>query len=67
MRVKIVVDSASNMRSLDGVAFASTPLKIITNEKEYVDDENLDVAGMVQELSTYKGKSGTGSLFISCR
>lgn len=59
MRVKIVVDSASNMRSLDGVAFASTPLKIITNEKEYVDDENLDVAGMVQELSTYKGKSGT--------
>lgn len=59
MRVKIVVDSASNMRFLDGVAFASTPLKIITNEKEYVDDENLDVAGMVQELSTYKGKSGT--------
>lgn len=59
MRVKIVTDSASNMYKLDGIDFESVPLKIVTNEKEYVDDSNLDVAAMVQELSTYKGRSGT--------
>ena len=59
MRVKIVTDSASNMYKLAGIDFESVPLKIVTNEKEYVDDSNLDVAAMVQELSTYKGRSGT--------
>lgn len=59
MRVKIVTDSASNMYKLAGTDFESVPLKIVTNEKEYVDDSNLDVAAMVQELSTYKGRSGT--------
>lgn len=59
MRIKIVTDSASNLLSLEGVNFESAPLKIVTNEKEYVDDANLDVAKMVDDLSTYKGRSGT--------
>ncbi len=59
MKVKIVTDSASNMYSMEGVDFASVPLKIITNEKEYVDDVSLDVEAMVEELSVYKGRSGT--------
>lgn len=59
MKVKIVTDSAANMYSLDGVDFECAPLRIITNEKEYVDDETLDVEGMVNDLSSYKGRSGT--------
>lgn len=59
MKVKIVTDSASNMYYMEGVDFESVPLKIITNEKEYVDDVALDVVGMVDELSVYKGRSGT--------
>jgi len=59
MKIKIVTDSASNMYSLEGVDFEVAPLKIVTNEKEYVDDADLDVSAMVQELSTYKGRSGT--------
>lgn len=59
MKIKIVTDSASNMTSLEGVDFQSVPLKIITGDKEYVDDINLDVEGMVNDLSTYKGRSGT--------
>lgn len=59
MKIKIVTDSASNMHTLEGVAFEVAPLKIITNEKEYVDDASLDVANMVKELSVYKGRSGT--------
>lgn len=59
MKIKIITDSASNMYSMEGVDFASVPLKIITNEKEYVDVATLDVTGMINELSTYKGRSGT--------
>lgn len=56
---KIITDSSSNMRALPGADFASVPLKIITQEKEYVDDAALDVAGMVEDLRTVKGKTGT--------
>lgn len=57
--IKIVADSSADLTSLDGVAFASAPLKIITSDKEYVDDERLDVEQMVDELDKYHGKSST--------
>lgn len=59
MNIKIITDSAANMHRLDGVDFASVPLTIVTNEKEYVDNASLDVEQMVADLRTYKGKSGT--------
>lgn len=59
MKIKIVTDSAANMQLLEGVAFESVPLKIITDQKEYVDDSALSIEGMVEDLSTYKGRSGT--------
>ena len=59
MKIKIITDSASNMLSLSGVDFESVPLRIRTDVKEYVDNADLDVAGMVAELSAYKGRSGT--------
>ncbi len=57
--VKIVADSSSDLFSLDSLDFETAPLKIITASKEYTDDPNLDVKGMVDELSRYKGKSST--------
>ena len=59
MKIKIISDSSSNMFAMDGVDFASVPLRIVTNEKEYVDTPATDVAAMVEDLSTYKGRSGT--------
>ena len=59
MRFKIVTDSSSNMYSFSDVDFASVPLKIITDDAEYVDDAALDVASMVCELETVKGHTGT--------
>ena len=59
MKFKIVSDSSSNILSFSGVPFASVPLKINTAAAEYVDDENLDVAKMVQEIRNTPGKSGT--------
>ena len=59
MDFKIVADSSANLRSFDGIPFASVPLKIVTAEKEYVDDAALDTAVMLADLAAYKGKSGT--------
>ena len=59
MQYKIVADSSSNIRSLEGVDFQNVPLKIITKDKEYTDDEALDLEGMVADLKAYKGTSGT--------
>lgn len=59
MEIKIVVDSSSNILELEGVDFASAPLTIVTDNKEYRDDENLDVREMVEDLKAYKGKSGS--------
>ena len=57
--VKIVADSSANLLKLDGMPFASAPLKIITAQQEFVDDETLNVAQMVEFFETYKGKSQT--------
>lgn len=58
-KIKIVVDSSADAIELSGVDFAFAPLKIVTSEKEYVDDEKLDVSEMVCDLYSYKGKSST--------
>ena len=56
---KIVADSSSDVFSLDNVSFAAAPLKIITNEKEFVDNQELNLKEMVDYLLSYKGKSST--------
>lgn len=58
-KFKIVADSASDLLSLKGVPFAYAPLKIITAEKEYTDNDNLNVDDMVESLLAYKGRSST--------
>ena len=59
MKTKIVVDSSSNLYTLSGVDFACVPLKIVTDEGEYLDTAELDAVGMAQTLRSYKGKTGT--------
>ena len=59
MKFKIVSDSSSNVFTFSGVAYETVPLKIITTEREYVDNQELDVAAMVRDLRTVKGRTGT--------
>ncbi len=54
---RIVADSAADLTALERVPFASAPLKIITTEKEYLDDTALDIGAMVEDLKHYKGRS----------
>ena len=59
MRYQIVSDSSSNVFHLEGVCYTTVPMKIIAGDREYVDTETLDVRGMVDDLKSYKGKSGS--------
>ena len=59
MSIKLVSDSSANLYSLEGIDFKSADMVISTDEKEYRDNENLDVKQMVDELAVYKGRSGT--------
>lgn len=56
---KIVADSSANIFTLNTADFAAAPLKVITNEREFVDSPHLDVDEMVTWFDTYKGKSKT--------
>ena len=58
-KIKIVSDSSSDLLTLDSVEFASSPMKIITAEKEFVDDEKLDVNEMSDFFNEYKERSQT--------
>lgn len=59
MSIKIIADSSSDVYTLADGIYESVPLKIITDEREYIDDKNADVAEMANYLSNYKGKSST--------
>lgn len=56
---KLVADSSANVTIWQGTPFAAAPLKIITNETEFVDDAALDVQAMVRFFDSYRERSKT--------
>lgn len=61
MNYLIVADSSADLsiQALSCATIRSVPLKIITSEKEYVDDHTLSVEQMVSDLESYKGRSSS--------
>ena len=59
MKKLIVSDSSANLYRAECSYFTPVPMKIIAGEKEYADDETLDVAGMLDDLQKYSGPSGS--------
>ena len=56
-KIKIVADSSCDLFGLKNIEFASAPMKIITDEREFTDDATIDVEDMVGYLYQYKGES----------
>ena len=56
---KIVADSSANRMELKTVAFDVAPMKIITAEREFVDNRELDINEMIRFFMSYKGRSQT--------
>lgn len=59
MKRKIVADSSCDMWELNGVDFAVAPMTISTDNKHYVDNQELDIHLMSEDLAKYKGVSHT--------
>lgn len=56
-KIKIVADSSCDLFGLSDVDFARSPMKITTDERDFIDDESLDIDAMVDYLHQHKGKS----------
>ena len=56
-KIKIVADSSCDMFELKHTEFETAPMKIITAEREFIDDASLDVDDMANYLYQFKGKS----------
>ena len=52
-------DSSSDLIVLDNIEFASSPMKIITAKREFVDNKNLNVDEMADFFNEYKERSQT--------
>ena len=59
MGIRIVSDSSSNLLALADVNYTTVPLKIITDQREYVDAPSIDVLGMMQDLKVIKTRTQT--------
>ncbi len=59
MKYKIVADSSSDLLELEGVDYAYASLKLSTDEREFVDNAELDVDEMVDYFKSYKGRAGS--------
>ena len=57
--MKIVADSSANLLTFPQADFAVAPLKIVAGEREFVDDQNLNVEEMVTFFDSYTDKSKT--------
>ncbi len=57
--MRIVADSSCDLYSIDHDDFKTVPLTIYTDERSFVDDENLNVHEMLDYLAAYKGRSYT--------
>ena len=58
-KFKIVTDSSSNINGMKCACFAGAPLKIITDEREFTDNADLNVDEMLSFFDRYRGRSKT--------
>ena len=56
-KFKIVSDSASDLTELANMDFAYAPMKMISDQNEFVDDDSLNVKETVDYFYSYKGRS----------
>lgn len=57
--IKYVTDSSCDTINYDGIDVAVAPLRIYTSERDFVDNEDLDVHEMIEYLLSYKDRSYT--------
>lgn len=59
MNIKIITDSASDLTSMEGIEMSYAPMKICTAEREFTDNDGINVREMVDFLYSFKGRSSS--------
>ena len=59
MKYRLIADSSSNLFEMEGIDYGYAPVKLVSGEKTYVEDERLNIEKMVEELKEYQGASRT--------
>lgn len=59
MNMKIVADSSCDIYSLEHVDFKPVPLHIIVGDKDFIDDNALDINEMQNALDAHKNRTST--------
>ncbi len=59
LKIKIVSDSSCDIKSVDGVDFTSVPLTLSPGDRDFVDNEALNVREMLDVLEKHNGRSHT--------
>lgn len=60
MKFKLITDSSANLREIrEDVEFASVPLTIRVENREFIDDETLNLNDMLEILANTKSKSSS--------
>jgi DegV family protein with EDD domain len=59
MQIKIVTDSAADLTYMNNIDMAYAPMKICTADREFTDNDDINVREMVDFLYSYKGRSSS--------
>ena len=59
MNIKIITDSASDLTSMEGIEMSYAPMKVCTAEREFTDNDDINVREMVNFLYSFKGRSSS--------
>ena len=54
--MRLVADSACDIKELRGMVFKAVPLTISTDNEEFCDDGQLDIHRMLDNLEKHKGR-----------
>ena len=59
MNIKIITDSASDLTSMEGIDMSYAPMKVCTAEREFTDNDDINLREMVDFLYSFKGRSSS--------
>ena len=62
MEHKLVMDTSGDILSFEGIDFAAVPMKLMAGEREFVDNEQTNVADMVEFVLSDKASFVTGQI-----
>lgn len=59
MKIKLVADSSANVNKIDNAEYSKAAMKILVGERDFVDDDTLDLPAMQTALKAHKGKTSS--------